>query len=149
VLTEIADTDTDAPGNPIVTLPSCRGLASATPSLTHLAEQLLGKQLRGGTSSSTSSQQQQQPHDSVEDASAALALVKVELERLRSEEGPTPPLPPPAVKVRHLQMICFFHRAEKQYQWPSRFKDIVCCLLSCSKRLGYFRWSCAADDSPC
>jgi hypothetical protein len=35
----------------------------------------------------------------VEDASAALSLVKAELERLRGEEGPTPPLPPPAVKV--------------------------------------------------
>jgi hypothetical protein len=82
----------------------CRGLASATPSLTHLAEQLLGKQLRGGSGSSSSSsssgKQQQQPHDSVEDASAALSLVKVELERLRSDEGPTPPLPPPAVKVQ-------------------------------------------------
>ncbi|WIA08143.1 hypothetical protein OEZ85_007599 [Tetradesmus obliquus] len=80
---------------------SYEGLASATPSLTHLAEQLLGQQLRGGSSSSSQQQQQQQqqPHDSVEDASAALSLVKAELERLRSEEGPTPPLPPPANKV--------------------------------------------------
>jgi hypothetical protein len=81
----------------------CRGLASATPSLTHLAEHLLGKQLRGGSSSSSKSQQ---PHDSVEDASAALSLVKAELERLRGDEGPTPPLPPPAVKVRARVRAC-------------------------------------------
>lgn len=68
-----------------------RGLATATPALTHLAEQLLGRKLRGDDANGQ--------HDSVEDASAALALVKMELERLRTDEGPTPPLQPPAVKV--------------------------------------------------
>lgn len=66
----------------------CSGLASATPSLTHLAELLLGRTLRGADGSSV--------HDSVDDASAAMALVLREL----SLESPTPPLVPPAIKVR-------------------------------------------------
>lgn len=64
------------------------GLASATPSLTHLADLLLGRTLRGTDGTSV--------HDSVEDASAAMALVVRELQ----QEAPTPPLAPPAIKVR-------------------------------------------------
>jgi hypothetical protein len=66
----------------------CRGLAAAKPSLVHLVSELLGQQLRGADGTSV--------HDVYEDASATLALVEREL----LQESPTPPLPPPAVKVR-------------------------------------------------
>jgi hypothetical protein len=65
----------------------CRGLAAAKPSLVHLVSTLLGQQLRGADGTSV--------HDVYEDASATLALVEREL----LQEAPTPPLPPPAVKV--------------------------------------------------
>jgi hypothetical protein len=85
---------TCCPGN------SCRGLATASPSLKLLAEQLLGQHMRVGDTAAAAApgsqaQQQEQPHDSVEDASTSMALVKRELQ----QAAPTPPLEPPAVKV--------------------------------------------------
>eukprot|EP00879_Flechtneria_rotunda_P023831 GHRR01025237.1.p1 GENE.GHRR01025237.1~~GHRR01025237.1.p1 ORF type:complete len:473 (+),score=185.98 GHRR01025237.1:256-1674(+) len=69
---------------------SYEGLAEATPPLTHLAEQLLGKCLRGADGDA--------PHNSLEDARAALALVQRELDRAATQ-GPTPPLKPPEIRV--------------------------------------------------
>jgi len=63
-----------------------------------LADQLLGRKLRGTTVSDVTGGQQL-PHDSVEDAAASMALVQEELRRLTSGQGPTPPLQPPEVKV--------------------------------------------------
>ena len=73
-----------------------------TPSLALLAEQLLGTPLRGRQPSAPlSSSQPQQPHDSREDASTALALVKQEVQR----EGPTPVLDAPELKASTLLLF--------------------------------------------
>lgn len=74
-----------------------RGLATFVPSLALLSEQLLGRPLRGRDPSAptSTSKQQQQPHDSREDASVALALVKQELQR----GGPSPLLDPPELQA--------------------------------------------------
>jgi hypothetical protein len=73
-----------------------RGLSSFVPSLALLSEQLLGQALRGrDPSAPQSTSQQQLQHDSREDASVALALVKLELQR----GAPSPLLDPPDLKV--------------------------------------------------
>lgn len=91
---------------PLLTHPthSCaRGLSSFIPSLALLSEQLLGAPLRGrDPSAPLSTTQPQQQHDSREDASVALALVKLELQR---EGQPSPALDPPDLKVKLLLLL--------------------------------------------
>jgi hypothetical protein len=80
-----------------------RGLSSFVPSLALLSEQLLGQPLRGRDPSAPLSSSQQQPqHDSREDASVALALVKLELQR----GAASAPLDPPDLKVSQAVKLC-------------------------------------------
>lgn len=81
-----------------------RGLSSFVPSLALLSEQLLGQPLRGRDPSAPLSSSQQQPqHDSREDASVALALVKLELQPGAAGSAP---LDPPDLKVRGVLKLC-------------------------------------------
>ncbi len=102
---------------------SYKGLSQATPSLVHLAQRLLGKTLRtgssaadgaggsgdgssggggsggGGEGGAAAGQGKEGVHDSREDAGAALELVQYEVAR-EVEGKPTGQLEPPAGKVR-------------------------------------------------
>lgn len=96
---------------PSLLLPVYRGLSTYTPSLALLSEQLLGQPLRGRTLAAPVSSSQQQPqHDSREDASVSLALVKRELQ----QGTPSPPLETPDLKVR----CTMLQRLREQLQLP-------------------------------